>query len=161
MNWLDIAILAITIPLAILGLWKGIIKAAFGLAGLIAGIVLAGRYYHPLAGSLSSSGAAWSNIAAYAIILIAIFVIASIAGWFVSHLVHTAMLGWVDRLIGFLLGAGIGCMLCAAIIAIASKYIPALEQSISQSVLAKFLLDQFPLLTALLPGEFDSIHSFF
>lgn len=161
MNWLDLVIIVITILLGLLGLWRGAIKAVFGIVGLIGGIALAGHYYLPLASILSSGEAIWSSIAAYAIILVATLIVASVIGWFVARLVHIVMLGWVDRLIGFILGAAIGSMLCAAVLAIVSKYSPVMGGLISQSVMAKLLMEQFPLLLALLPKEFDFIADFF
>lgn len=161
MNWLDLVIIVITILLGLLGLWRGAIKAVFGIAGLIGGIALAGHYYLPLASILSSGEAIWSRIAAYAIILVATLIVASVIGWFVARLVHIVMLGWVDRLIGFILGAAIGSMLCAAVLAIVSKYLSVMGGVISQSVMAKLLMEQFPLLLALLPEEFDFIADFF
>ena len=161
MNWLDVVILAITIPFGIFGLWKGAIRAVFGVGGLIGGIALAGHFYRPLAGILFPSGAIWSGIAAYALILIATLVIASVIGWFIAKLVHIVMLGWLDRLIGFILGAVVGSMLCAAILAILGKYLPGMETVITQSGVARFLMGQFPLLLALLPEEFDFIRNFF
>lgn len=161
MNWLDIVIIIVTLLLGMLGLWRGAIKAVFGIVGLIGGIALAGRYYLPLASILSASGAIWSRIAAYLIILVAILIIASIVGWLVARLAHIVMLGWVDRLIGFILGAAIGGILCAAVLAIVSKYLPSTGGVISQSVMAKLLMEQIPLLLALLPKEFDFIRDFF
>jgi membrane protein required for colicin V production len=161
MNWLDIVIIIVTLLLGMLGLWRGAIKTVFSIIGLIGGIALAGHYYLPLASILSPSGAIWSRIAAYAIILIGVLVIASVIGWFVARLVHIVMLGWLDRLLGFILGAGIGGMLCAAVLAIVSKYLPVTEEPISRSVMARLLMEQFPLLLALLPEEFDFIGDFF
>jgi len=161
MNWLDIVILAITIIFGLMGLRRGAIKTVFGIAGLIAGIVLAGRYYHHLATILSPGGASWSGIAAYAIILVAALIIASIIGQLIAQLAHIILLGWIDRLIGFILGAILGSMLCAAVLAIVSKYLPGAEGIISHSVMAKLLMQQIPLLLALLPDDFSSIHNLF
>ena len=161
MNWLDIVIIVVAVLLGIAGLRQGIIKTAFGIAGLIGGIVLAGRYYGGLAALLSPSGATCANIAAYAIILIATLIVASVIGWFVAKLVHLTILGWLDRLVGCVLGVVIGSLLCAAILAIVGKYYPGTEAVISQSVIAKFLMGGFPLLLALLPEEFDFIRDFF
>jgi len=86
------------------GTRQGIIKTVFGIAGLIGGIVLAGRYYDELAAVLSSSGATWVNIAAYAIILIATLIVAGVIGRLVAKLVHLVLLGWLDRLVGCILG---------------------------------------------------------
>ena len=161
MNWLDIVIIVVAVLLGIAGLRQGIIKTVFGIAGLIGGIVLAGRYYGGLAALLSPAGATWANIAAYAIILLATLIVASVIGWFVAKLVHLTILGWLDRLVGCVLGVIIGSLLCAAVIAIVGKYYPGTEAVISQSVIAKFLMERFPLLLALLPEEFDFIRDFF
>jgi len=161
MNWLDIVIIVVAVLLGLAGLRQGIIKTVFGIAGLIGGIVLAGRYYDELAALLSPSGATWANIAAYAIILIATLIVAGVIGWFVAKLVHLVLLGWLDRLVGCVLGVLIGGLLCAAVLAIVVKYYPGTEAVISQSGVAKFLMEGFPLLLDLLPGEFDFIRDFF
>jgi membrane protein required for colicin V production len=161
MNWLDIVIIVVAALLGLAGLRQGIIRTVFGIAGLIGGIVLAGRYYDELAALLSPSGATWANIAAYAIILLATLLIAGVVGHFVAKLVHFAALGWLDRLIGCVLGVVIGCLICAAILAIVAKYYPGAEAVISQSGIARFLMEQFPLLLALLPADFDFIRDFF
>jgi len=161
MNWLDIVIIVVAVLLGIVGLRQGIIKTVFGIAGLIGGIVLAGRYYDELAAVLSSSGATWVNIAAYAIILIATLIVVGVIGRLVAKLVHLVLLGWLDRLVGCILGVFIGSLLCAAILAIVVNYYPGTEAVISQSGLARFLMEGFPLLLALLPGEFDFIRDFF
>jgi len=161
MNWLDIVIIVVAVLLGIAGLRQGIIRTVFGIAGLIGGIVLAGRYYGGLAALLFPSGAIWGNIAAYAIILLATLLVAGVIGWLIAKLVNFAALGWLDRLVGFILGIVIGGLLCAAVLAIVGKYYPGAEAVISQSVIARFLMEQFPLLLALLPAEFDFIRDFF
>ncbi len=161
MNWLDIVIIVVAVLLGLVGLRQGIIKTVFGIAGLIGGIVLAGRYYSGLAALLSPAAATWANIAAYAIILVVALIVASVVGWLVAKLVHIVMLGWLDRLVGCVLGVVIGGLLCAAILAIVGKYYPGTEAVISQSVIARFLMGGFPLLLALLPEEFDFIRDFF
>jgi uncharacterized membrane protein required for colicin V production len=122
---------------------------------------LAGRYYDGLAALLFPAGATWANIAAYVIILLATLLVAGVVGWLIAKLVHFAMLGWLDRLVGFILGILIGGLLCAAILAIVAKYYPGSEAVISQSGLARFLMGGFPLLLALLPADFDFIRDFF
>jgi len=161
MNWLDIVIIVVAVLLGIAGLRQGIIKTVFGIAGLIVGIVLAGRYYDELAALIFPTGATWANIAAFIIILLATLIVANVIGWFVAKLVHLVLLGWLDRLVGCVLGVIIGGLLCAAILAIVVKYSPGTETVISQSVLARFLMGGFPLLLALLPEEFDFIRDFF
>jgi membrane protein required for colicin V production len=146
MNWLDIVIIVVLILLGVAGLRQGMIRTVFGIAGLIGGIVLAGRYYDELAARLFPSGAIWGNIAAYAIILLATLLVAGVIGWLIAKLVNFAALGWLDKVMGFILGVVIGGLLCAAILAIAVKFYPGVEATINQSVIARFLVGGFPLL---------------
>lgn len=161
MNWVDIVIVAVAILFGLLGLWQGFIKALFGIAGLIGGIALAGHFYQGLALKLSAEGATWAGIAAYAIILLVTLIVASVAGWFVAKMVHALPFGWVDRVIGFILGAFVGCMLCAAMLAILCKYMPSVEAAVAQSAVAATVMKGFPLLLALLPENFDFLSGLF
>src|SRR4030042_2737869 len=108
MNWLDIVMIVVVVGLGITGLRQGMIRTVFGIAGLIGGIFLAGRYYDELAERLFPSGAIWGNIAAYAIIAVATLVVAGVIGWLLAKLVNFAALGWLDRLVGGLLVFVIG-----------------------------------------------------
>jgi len=161
MNWLDIVIIVVAVLLGIAGLRQGIIKTVFGIAGLIGGIVLAGRYYGGLAALFSPSGATSAKIAAYVIILFATLIVASLIGSLIAKVVHLTILRWLDRLVGCVIGFIIGFLLCAAVLAIVGKYYPGAEAAISQSAVARFLMERFPLLLALLPEEFDFIRDFF
>jgi len=145
MNWLDIVIIVVIALLGFAGLRQGLIRTVFGIAGLIGGIFLAGRYYDELASLLFPPGAIWSNIAAYALIAIATLVVAGVIGWLLAKLVNFAALGWLDRLVGCILGVVIGGLLCAAILAIAVKYYPGMETTINQSLIARVLVGGFPL----------------
>jgi membrane protein required for colicin V production len=146
MNWLDIVIIIVVVSLGIAGLRQGLIRTVFGIAGLIGGIFLAGRYYDELAARLFPSAAIWGNIAAYAIIAIATLVVAGVIGWLLAKLINFAALGWLDKFMGFILGVVIAGLLCAAILAIAVKFYPGMEATINQSVIARFLVGGFPLL---------------
>ncbi len=160
MHWLDIVIIVVAALVGLSGLRNGIIRMAFGLGGLIGGIVLAGRHYGGLATLLSPDDATWAKIVAYVIILAAVMVAAGVIGWFAAKLAHLAMLGWLDRLLGLVIGVFMGCMLCAAVLAIAGMHSTSAQAAINQSAIASFLLVGFPLLLALLPDDFEFIRSF-
>ncbi|GAH12613.1 unnamed protein product, partial [marine sediment metagenome] len=53
MHWLDIVILVVIAISTFLGLMIGLIGAALSLAGIIVGVILAGRYYIPFSQLLS------------------------------------------------------------------------------------------------------------
>jgi len=148
MNWLDIVIIVVVVGLGIAGLRQGMIRTVFGIAGLIGGIFLAGRYYDELAERLFPAGAYWGNIAAYAIIAIATLVVAAVIGWLLAKLVNFAALGWLDRFMGLILGVVIGGLLFAAVLAIAVHFVdyyPSIQATINQSRIATFLVQGFPL----------------
>jgi len=63
--------------------------------------------------------------------------------------------------VGFIFGLVIGGLLSAAVLAVILKYYAGSAATISQSVIATFLINEFPLLLALLPEEFDFIRDFF
>ena len=161
MNWIDIVlIVAIVIP-TLVGLKNGLIKTAFSLAGLIIGVVLAGRYYVPLAERLAfipHEGAA--KIVAFVIILVAVVVIAIWLAKLLKMLTKMMLLGWLNRLGGAVLGFLLGAIVCGAALAIWVKFL-GIGETIADSNLANFLLDFFPLVLGLLPAEFDSVRSFF
>jgi membrane protein required for colicin V production len=160
MNWIDILILVVAIGYAVSGLAQGAIRTAFGIVGLIIGVYLAGQYYSQLGGVLFGD-AVWGAVAAYIIILLVVIVAATIGGWFVAKIVHKTPFQWLDRILGAGLGLVLGMLTCAAIIAVIVKYLPPTQEMISQSVLARFMLQTFPLLLSLLPAEFKSIGGLF
>ena len=161
MNWLDIVILIIIGVCAFIGLRKGLIKAVLSLAGLIVGVVLAGRYFRPFSEHLTFiPNETLARIAAFLIILIGVMVIATLLARLLKWAISAIMLGWVDRVGGVMFGIFLGAMLCSAGLAIWAR-IAGTEGAISESIIARLLLDRFPLVLALLPDEFDLIRPFF
>jgi len=161
MNWLDIVILIIIIIPTLIGLKVGIIKALLSIAGVIVGVILAGRYYVVLAEHLTFiSQPSLAKIAAFAIILIVVMIIAAVLASVIKWVVSAVMLGWVNRLGGAVFGFVLGMIFCGALLAIWVKFV-GISGPIHESILAALLLDGFPMVLALLPGEFDSVRSFF
>jgi len=161
MNWLDIVIIVALAIATLLGLRSGLIKAVLSLAGLIVGVILAGRYYVPLSEQLFFiSQANTAKIVAFAIILIGIMVIAAVLARLLKWAASAILLGWVNRLTGAIFGLVLGAIFCGAILAIWVKFL-GIGEPIAQSMLATILLDRFPMVLTLLPDEFDTIRSFF
>jgi membrane protein required for colicin V production len=161
MNWLDIVILILIAIPTFIGLKIGIIKSLFTIVGMIVGVVLAGRFSESLAGALAFiSDPGWAKIAAFAIILIGVMVIASVLAAVISKVISAVLLGWVNRLGGAVLGFIMGVLFCGALLAVWVNF-RGIGGTVSDSALARLLLDGFPFVLALLPAEFDSVRSFF
>jgi len=161
MNWLDIVILVLIAIPTVIGLRKGLIKAVLSLAGVIAGVFLAGQYHSALAVKLTFiSQQNIAEIVAFAVILIGVMIIAAVLASFLKTIVNAILLGWVNALGGAVFGFLLGAVFCGALLAIWTKFIGA-GATITGSAMATLLLNNFPMVLALLPEEFGSIRSFF
>ena len=161
MNWLDIIIIVLIAIPTLIGLRIGIIKAALSLAGVIIGVILAGRFYVALSEQLTFIPQEnLAKIAAFAIILVIVMLVAGILASVLKWLASIVMLGWVNRLGGAVLGLVLGAIFCGVLLAIWAKLLGP-ERLITESGLAMLLLDRFPMVLALLPEEFDAVRSFF
>ena len=161
MNWLDIIIIVLIAIPTLIGLRIGIIKAALSLAGVIVGVILAGRFYLALARGLTFiPQETLAKIVAFAIILVGVMIVAGVLASVLKWIASVVMLGWVNRLGGAILGFVLGAIFCSALLAIWTKFL-GVEGPIGESGLATLLLDRFPMVLALLPEEFDTVRSFF
>ena len=161
MNWLDIAIIVVIAIATLIGLRAGVIKIVLSLAGLIVGIILAGRYYEVLAEQLSFIPQAnAAKIVAFAIILIGVMIVAGVLAALLKWAASVTMLGWVNRLGGAVFGLVMGAIFCGVLLAIWVKFL-GVAAVIGESNLAPVLVDRLAIVLALLPDEFDAVRSFF
>lgn len=161
MHWLDIVIIVVIAVTTLIGLRTGIIKATLSLAGLIVGVILAGRYHVPLSQQLSfTPDENMDKVVAFAIILIGVMIIAAVLAMLLKWVASVVMLGWVNRVGGSIFGLVLGTILCSALLAIWVKFL-GIQGATAESILTPILLDYFPMVLALLPEEFDTIRSFF
>ena len=160
MNGLDIVIAVALIVPIFTGLRQGLIKAALSLAGLIVGVVLASNFYQQLGKILTFiSDESIANIAGFIIILVVVMIIAAVLAAVLKYTAKAILLGWIDRLGGAIFGLFMGAIFMGALLSILVKFLG--EGLITESVLAGFLLDKFPIILGLLPSEFDMIRDFF
>jgi membrane protein required for colicin V production len=160
MNWLDIVIIVALVIPTVIGLKRGLIRSVLFLVGLIIGIILAGYLYKPLANLFTFiSNENVANIIAFIIILLGVMVIAAVLSRLLKFLVSIVMLGWVDHLGGAVFGFLMGAVFWSVVLAIWVKFFGT--GLVTNSFLAAFLLDKFPLILGLLPGEFDAVRNFF
>ena len=162
MNWLDI-ILLVLLVLSVLGGWKsGLVRSVFGWVALILGIVLASHFYRPLSETafshLFQPGVA--SVLSFIVIFAVVVVIVGILATWLDRLVTASMLNWVNKFGGAVFGLLTGCIFLGALLAIALGFFGT-QTFITESAIASLLVDKFPAVLALLPGEFDAVRSFF
>jgi len=160
MNWLDIVLLVALVIPTFIGLKQGLIKAVLSLVGLIVAVVLASNFYESLAGLLGFlPNQDVANIVAFVLILVGVMIVASLLARLLKFMISIVMLGWVNHLGGAVFGFLMGTVLWGALLATWVKFFGT--ELVTESAVAAILLDRFPLILALLPGEFDMIRSFF
>ncbi len=162
MNWLDILIIIGMAWFTFTGLTAGLIREIASAAGLILGVIVAGRYYSALGEKLvfiSNDEAA--KIVAFLVILLAIAVAAHLLARLLRRIASLLLLGWADRLGGAVFGFGKAFVLAEVILIVFAKFpFLAMGDAISQSRLAPVFLRYLPFLLSVLPPEFDIVREF-
>jgi membrane protein required for colicin V production len=121
----DIIVLTVVGVLALLGLWKGLVRQVVGLAGVAAGYVVAMKFYGPLAAkSLAGFRPATGNVISFLAIFIACIVAASIVGWIAGKLMGAAGLGILNRVGGGILGGAKGCLIVSVAVMMLIAFMP-------------------------------------
>ncbi len=162
MNWLDVVLILGVAAFVLSSSANGFFREAFGLAGLIGGVVLAGRYYDDLARRLPVIHQEQaSQVLALILILAATVFLAQFAGAFLRRLVSLMFLGWADHLGGAVFGLVKG-LIVAELVLILFVHFPDLnmQDSVRDSRLAPYFLEHAPWLVNLLPHEFDGVRHF-
>jgi membrane protein required for colicin V production len=160
MNWVDIVIIIYLCLSVIAGFMEGLIRTILSIIGLIVGILLAAHFYKQLGNILTFiSNKDWANIVAFVIILVVVMAIAALIALILRSIIKGIMLGWIDRLGGAFFGLILGALSISAFLAIIVKYTNT--SVITDSKLAGFFLDKFPVVLKLLPSDFSNISNFF
>jgi membrane protein required for colicin V production len=94
------------------------------------------------------------------IIMVGTLIVSIILAVILTRFIHLTLLGWLDRLLGGIFGLASGALLCAASLAACVKYGLGTD-FIQGSGIAQLMLDKFPAILILLPGDFDSVKDFF
>lgn len=121
----DIIALAVAGLSVLLGLWKGLIRQVVGLAGVMAGYMIAMHFYESVAARyLKGFTPATGHIIAFLCIFIACIIAASIVGWVVGRVMNIAGLGILNRIGGAVLGGAKGCFILAIAVMMLVAFLP-------------------------------------
>ncbi len=107
MQTIDIIISVLLVIGLLTGVRDGLVKQVAGLAGIIGGLLLGRMFYLPAGewlGSALGISVEAAHITAFILILIIVPLLLSLVGWLVSKLLSAICLGWVNRLLGGLVG---------------------------------------------------------
>jgi membrane protein required for colicin V production len=107
MQIIDIIISTLLVVGLLMGLVKGLVKQVTSLAGLVCGLLVGRAFYMPVGGffvKIFKLSVEASHITAFVLILILVPLLFSLVGWLLSKLLSAISLGWINRLLGGLVG---------------------------------------------------------
>lgn len=139
MNTLDIIIIVILGFFATISFFRGFVREAFALGGLILGIILANVFYSFLGkaflGLFDFLTPALANVLAYLVIFIAAAVAMYFIGRLLEEFVELILLKWLDRMLGFIFGLAKGFLIVAILSMVLGLVAPRESNFIHNSVL--------------------------
>ncbi len=158
LSWIDWAIVVLALGVGLWGWRLGILRAGVALVAIVVGVQLAGMYHEnvfiDLAIDESPSGV--MQAASFGAILIFVSVVGYVIGTLLRGLASALMLGWADRSAGAVFGVLFGLVLAQAAIAIVVfAGLDDADGQLGESVFGWVMMDNAPLVRALLPAQFD------
>jgi membrane protein required for colicin V production len=119
-DWVIVSVLAVS---CLLGIWRGLMREVFSLAGWVAAVVLSLRFAVPLGLELPGdiAWAALRTTIAVAIIVVACLFTAAALGWAVHRFITAAKLSGTDRLLGAVFGLLRGVLIIFAAVYFTSR----------------------------------------
>jgi membrane protein required for colicin V production len=154
MNPLDIALIAILVIPALLGLWKGLANVLTALVGIWAAFLLAPLVKQLLAPKLSGyiSDEGLAAVLAYGVGFTGVLLVVGLLGWLVTRSLKKLDLQWANRFAGLALGALCGVLIGGVLVAALEAVTPD-APLIEESTLAAPLGAATRFLVALGPVE--------
>ena len=140
MGTVDIVIIVVIGILTITGFWKGIVKQIFGLVGVIAGYILAVKFYEPSSKFLMSIHPGTARVISFIAIFLACIVVAHLVGWGIGKFLAISQLGLLNRIGGGLLGFLKGCILVAVMVMLLTALLSPKHSFFKNSSTMKYVL---------------------
>ncbi len=146
MNQVDVILLVLLVPFALRGLFRGLLREAAALAGLVVGVIVAADRWKELAPVLAERtglSADAATVVAPAAIFLVVYLAAVLVGAIAHRVARTLFLGPVDRTAGFVFGAAKGAVACGFALLLAQRLVPgpALSEQLAASRVAMPLVN--------------------
>lgn len=156
MNWLDFVLLFVFVVAAVGGARNGLVKTAIILVALVAGIVLAVRFYGEFGQVVQQviSNQTAARVVAFILILGAVVLAGAILSVILAHFVSSTGLGWIDKAGGVVASILVAMIvfggIFSSLVALPGGGVP--HSTVRGSLIARFLVDWFmPVLGSLSP----------
>ena len=118
MTVFDYFLLGVLALSAAVGMWRGLVSEIIALLAWVAAVFAAWRYSGSVAGLLSGVivEPAWRQVAGFALIFVAVLMLAALLRFLLRELLKAVGLGAADRLFGALFGLARGVAIAFAVV---------------------------------------------
>ena len=147
MNTFDIGVVLVIGGLTLLGLFKGMVKQIIGLAGVVAGYILAMRFYEPMSRFFTSFRPGTAKAISFIAIFVACILCAHIIVWAVGKLFGVLGLGFLNRIGGGLIGFLKGFAIVSLVVMVLIAFLPANNSLFKGSSTIRYILPVVALVT--------------
>ncbi len=157
MHWLDILIITVILFFCLIGISRGLISQIFSFAAIIGGFI-AGVILYDLAGNLLIQynlieSKSTSLLVGFMLVVIAVFVIIQILGWFTARVIGKLKLGWLNRLVGGVVGILIGIIITFFLLSWLNLYVIKDASAKKDSVMAPIVEEGYGIIITYIPGD--------
>lgn len=152
-GWLDIVLALLILAAVVMGFIKGLVRELLGFVVVIAGIVLAARWYRPVAavaGKIVRSEPV-ANFLGFILVFLAVFVVGAVLTGLLSK-VMKGTLGIVNHLLGGAIGLVEGVLVGGALV-FGLLAFPVNPDAVANSRLAPVCYETTKVLIGLIPQE--------
>jgi membrane protein required for colicin V production len=159
MNGLDWFLIGIGILCFGRGLFRGAISQFFGIAGVIGGFLLAAHTYQSVGRQLSTvfPGLPGAGAISFAVIFLLAWVSVGMVGYWAGKLLRKTGLGFLDRLMGGVIGIGKALILAIITIALLTLILPPQSPLLAQSYLTPYVQEAAELVFKATPRELQEL----
>lgn len=156
-GWINAGLIGIFFFSIIVGFAKGAIKILSFIIAIVIGILLALHNYEKLSfllGDMIKNPLA-VKVIAFIVIFIIVAVVLGFLGSMLYKFIHATPIGFLDRLLGILLGAFLGFVLAFTILTLTIIFYPKTKKRIKTSNLATGIIKAGYLIKDILPKEWQ------
>jgi membrane protein required for colicin V production len=156
MNTFDIAVVLVVGGLTVLGFFKGMVKQLVALAGVVAGYMMAMRFYEPASHFFTSFRPGTAKVISFIAIFAVCIVCAHIIGELVGKLFGISGLGLLNRIGGGLVGFLKGCVIVSLAAMAVIAFHPTNNTLFKGSSTIKYILPVVEVMKSISPEDVKS-----
>jgi membrane protein required for colicin V production len=136
----DVVVVIVICVLTLFGLWNGMIRQLFSLAGVIAGYLIAMRFFQPASKYLTSFHSGMAKAISFVAIFVTCIIIAHLLGWMIGKIFKLPGLELLNRIGGAVLGFAKGSLIVVLVVMVLLVFLPPDSSLFKNSSTMKYIL---------------------